>query len=157
MRRKVWPWSSSLQRDSARRWEFDNGAEGDAFLCSGTWDTGGPYSIHSQVSSQDGQYPQELTHDQLKQRINYAISRSEHPDLKIQAVQKYKTSLGVQKYKSSLEIIVADSVARNSLPAARALTGTEAFNTFDSASAPKERYQILVYHIPANQSWKKFK
>ncbi|KAL2624347.1 hypothetical protein R1flu_008592 [Riccia fluitans] len=93
------------------------------------------------ISFQDGQYPQELTHDQFKQRINSAIFQSEHPDLKLHAAQKYKSSLG---------ITVADSVARDSLLAAHTNWGPKAFSTFASASAPKERYQILVHDIPVN-------
>ncbi|KAL3675699.1 hypothetical protein R1sor_025647 [Riccia sorocarpa] len=90
------------------------------------------------VSFQEGHHPQDLPHDELKKQINAAISQSDTPDLKIQAVLKYK---------NSLRLIVASSSTRDSL-LANSSWGPKAFTSFAAASAPKERFQLLAHDIP---------
>ncbi|KAL3686418.1 hypothetical protein R1sor_008992 [Riccia sorocarpa] len=90
-----------------------------------------------------GSYPQDLSHAELKQKINAAIQESDNAHLQIQAVQKYKQSVGV---------IVESTVVRNKLLQSGNEWGPKAFPSFSAVSPPKEKHQILIHDVPTELS-----
>ncbi|KAL3688169.1 hypothetical protein R1sor_014478 [Riccia sorocarpa] len=91
------------------------------------------------MSFLEGAYPQELSHADLKNKINSAIHETGQANLKIQAVQKYKQSIG---------IVVESSETRDSLLQSASSWGPKAFQSFASVAPPRERHQILVHDVP---------
>ncbi|KAL3679702.1 hypothetical protein R1sor_022658 [Riccia sorocarpa] len=112
-----------------------------AVTASGTTLTrpGPPPTERLHISFSEGSYPQDMTHAELKQKINSAVQESGNPHLKIQAVQKYKQSMG---------IIVESSEVRDELLKTSNNWGPKAFPSFSSVSPPRERHQILIHDIP---------
>ncbi|KAL3701712.1 hypothetical protein R1sor_019734 [Riccia sorocarpa] len=64
-----------------------------------------------------------------------------HANLKVQAMQKYKQSIG---------LIVESSNTRESLLHSANSWGSKAFESFVSVAPPKERHQILVHDVPVD-------
>ncbi|KAL3697744.1 hypothetical protein R1sor_011820 [Riccia sorocarpa] len=95
------------------------------------------------ISFTEGSYPKDLSHDQLKKQINSAIAESGSPTLRVQAIQKYKNSLG---------IIVESADTQQALLSSGNSWGPKAFESFSTVAPPKIRHQILVHDIPVDLS-----